>query len=56
MPSMSFSRTSSAMRSSSRALFTLYGSSVTMMDCRSPLPDFLEVRAARTNIRPRPVK
>ncbi len=36
MPSISLSRTSSAMRSSRRALFTWYGSSVTMMAWRPP--------------------
>ena len=36
MPSISLLRTSSAMRSSRRALFTWYGSSVTMMAWRPP--------------------
>ena len=51
MPSMSLSRTRSAMRSISRALFTWYGSSVMMMACRSPLPDVLEV-GARAHVQP----
>ncbi len=55
MPSISLPRTSSAMRSMRRALFTWYGSSVTMMASR-PLSSISSIVArARTWTRPRPV-
>ena len=55
MPSISLPRTRSAMRSSSRALFTWYGSSVTMIASR-PCESISSISVcARTTMRPRPV-
>ncbi len=56
MPSMRFSRTSSAIFSISRALFTWYGISLTMIAWRSP-PRLVVSMPARARIwmMPRPV-
>ena len=55
MPSSFFSLTSSAIFSISRALFTWYGSSVTMIVSR-PLSSVSISALARTSMRPRPVR
>ncbi len=56
MPSISFSRTRSAMRSMSRALFTWNGSSVTTMAWRPPFSMSSMCVRARIDRRPRPVR
>ena len=55
MPSMRFSFTSSAIRSSRRALFTMNGISVTMIASRSLLKVSM-LALARIMKRPRPVR
>ncbi len=55
MPSIVFSRTSSAMFSSSRFLLTWYGISVTTIEILSPFFDSSVVAFARSVIEPRPV-
>ena len=56
MPSIVFSRTSSAIFSMSRALFTWYGISVTTIDVRSPFFAVSISVLARTITDPRPVR
>ncbi len=56
MSSILPSCTSSAMRSSSSALFTWYGSSVTTMDWRPRFSSVSISTRARTYTRPRPVR
>ncbi len=56
MPSIFFSCTSSAMRSSRVFLFTWYGISSTMIDCRAPLSMSSKWHLARITTLPRPVR
>jgi len=55
MPSSVFSRTSSAIFSISRALFTWYGISSMMIEVRSPFFEVSRLVLARIVIDPRPV-